>query len=190
MYFYYVLSTLLTLVQVYIDYILSALLTPVQAYIHLYMVCTPNALVQVYIHNILRLFFFFFASYHSWLRCLYAVYITEDPKSCQVVTGCNSATGECQYGLKNCNDNNPCTADTCINGTCYNTPICSDNGLPECVHSVCNTVCEYIASILCVYVCCLLLTSFTFYQRHIHYYIRLNDFYFALPKTYTLLYFV
>jgi hypothetical protein len=56
---------------------------------------------------------------------------------------CDPVEGGCVTSLKNCNDNNPCTLDSCsiITGQCINTAlVCEGDILDLCVEGYCNPV--------------------------------------------------
>ena len=70
------------------------------------------------------------------------------PPACYSGTGtCSPSTGNCTYTTKvadgassTCNDNNPCTTDTCKDGVCSSTPIACSSA-PAC-HSNSGSTCS------------------------------------------------
>lgn len=67
-----------------------------------------------------------------------------NPNEC-IITGCDSATGNCTTINKNCDDNIPCTNDSCENGNCKNIvdlAACNDDN--ACTSEACEaTGCVY-----------------------------------------------
>jgi hypothetical protein len=70
---------------------------------------------------------------------------------CKTADGCKvgkcGTDGKCVYKLKVCNDKNPCTTDSCINGACQFVPKkCDDDN--KCTKDTCvNGECKYEATV-------------------------------------------